>query len=129
MSLLSLCVHLFVCFVSWSFKWMMSVSQVFSVISISCTKLPTSVTDCCSHEAMSDLIALMGSLVDNKGRILVPDIYDSVKPLTDEETSSYDSIDFDMASISLWIIASYNSMTCVLWRYHSLLLLAQSSHF
>ena len=55
----------------------------------------------CSHEAMSDLIALMGSLVDIKGHILVPDIYDSVKPLTDEETSSYDSIDFDMASVSL----------------------------
>ena len=70
-------------------------------------------TDDCSHEAMSDLIALMGSLVDNKGRILVPDIYNSVKPLTDDEASCYDSIDFDTASISLWIIASYNSMTCV----------------
>jgi len=59
------------------------------------------VTDDCSHEAMSDLVTLMGSLVDSKGRILVPDIYDSVKPLTDDEASCYDSIDFDMASISL----------------------------
>ena len=51
-----------------------------------------------SHEAMSDLIALMGSLVDNKGRILVPHIYDSVEQLTPTESASYDSIDFDMAS-------------------------------
>ena len=62
---------------------------------------------CYSHEAMSDLIALMGSLVDNKGRILVPHIYDSVEPLTAKETSSYDSIDFDMASIYLWYNASF----------------------
>ena len=50
---------------------------------------------------MSDLIALMGSLVDNKGRILIPHIYDSVQPLTQEESSSYDSIDFDPASAYL----------------------------
>jgi len=55
----------------------------------------------CSHEAMSDLVALMGSLVDNKGHILIPHIYDSVQPLTQEESSSYDSIDFDMASAYL----------------------------
>ena len=52
----------------------------------------------CSHEAMSDLIALMGSLIDSKGRILIPHIYDSVEQLTDKESSSYDSVDFDMAS-------------------------------
>jgi len=52
----------------------------------------------CSHEAMSDLTALMGSLVDNKGHIMVPHIYDSVQPLTQEESSSYDPIDFDMVT-------------------------------
>jgi len=52
----------------------------------------------CSHEAMSDLIALMGSLVDNKGHILIPHIYDSVQQLTDDELSTYESIDFNMAS-------------------------------
>jgi len=50
---------------------------------------------------MSDLIALMGSLVDNKGHILVPRIYDAVEPLTPQESSAYDSIDFDMASTLL----------------------------
>jgi len=47
---------------------------------------------------MNDLIALMGSLVDNKGHILVPHIYDAVEQLTPQESSAYDSIDFDMAS-------------------------------
>lgn len=55
----------------------------------------------CSHEAMSDLIALMGSLVDNKGHILIPHIYDDVEKLTPAESASYDSIDFDMASTLL----------------------------
>jgi len=73
----------------------------FHFLHPSCQLLMVYFTDDCSHEAMSDLIALMGSLVDNKGRILVPDIYNSVKPLTDDEASCYDSIDFDTASISL----------------------------
>jgi len=60
---------------------------------------------CFSHEAMSDLIALMGSLVDNKGHILIPRIYDSVEQLTPTESSSYDAVDFDMASslLTLWL--------------------------
>ena len=30
------------------------------------------------YEAMSDLIAIMNSLVDKKGKILIPGVYDSV---------------------------------------------------
>ncbi|KAK7490769.1 hypothetical protein BaRGS_00017998 [Batillaria attramentaria] len=48
------------------------------------------------HEAMTDLIALMGALVDVKGKILVPGVYDTVKPLTADEKALYDPIDFDM---------------------------------
>lgn len=48
------------------------------------------------HEAMGDVIALMGSLVDAKGKILIPGVCDSVKPLTEEEKKLYDPIDFDM---------------------------------
>ena len=48
------------------------------------------------HEAMSDLIALMANLVDAKGKILVPGIYDTVARLTPEEEKLYDAIDFDM---------------------------------
>lgn len=48
----------------------------------------------------------MGSLVDNKGRILIPGIYDSVQPLSQEESSMYDSIDFDVASAYLLTVLS-----------------------
>ena len=44
---------------------------------------------------MVDLIALMGSLVDAKGRIQIPGVYDSVAPVTDEEKQLYNPIDFD----------------------------------
>jgi len=48
------------------------------------------------HEAMTDLIALMGSLVDRKGKIMVPGMYDMVAPLTEEEKKLYEKIDFDL---------------------------------
>lgn len=48
------------------------------------------------HEAMTDLISLMGCLIDKKGKILIPGINDAVAPLTDEEHELYDHIDFDM---------------------------------
>ena len=48
------------------------------------------------HEAMTDLIALMGTLVDTNGRILVDGVMDSVKPLTKEEEDLYESIEFDI---------------------------------
>ena len=51
-----------------------------------------------SHEAMTDLIAILGSLVDVKGKILVPGINDSVAPLTEEEQKLYEPIDFDPVS-------------------------------
>lgn len=47
------------------------------------------------HEAMTDLIRLLGSLVDIKGKILIPGVNDSVLPLTDEEQALYLPIDFD----------------------------------
>nr|XP_033790210.1 cytosolic non-specific dipeptidase [Geotrypetes seraphini] len=48
------------------------------------------------HEAMTDLIALMGSLLDKKGKILIPGIYDTVASLLEEETALYDNIEFDL---------------------------------
>ncbi|KAK6190460.1 hypothetical protein SNE40_002323 [Patella caerulea] len=47
------------------------------------------------HEAMTDLIKLMGSLVDLNGRILIPGVCDSVKALTPEESQLYEPIEFD----------------------------------
>ncbi|XP_069776327.1 cytosolic non-specific dipeptidase-like isoform X2 [Narcine bancroftii] len=48
------------------------------------------------HEAMTDLMYLMGKLVDRNGKILVPGIYNSVAPLTEEEKCLYEKIDFDI---------------------------------
>lgn len=53
----------------------------------------------CRHEAMRDLITLFGSLQDNKGKILVPGIYDSVAEVTPEEEALYGPIDFCLVRI------------------------------
>jgi hypothetical protein len=47
---------------------------------------------------MIDLVSLLNSLVDAKGKILIPGIYDSVAPLTEEEKKSYETIDFCQVS-------------------------------
>ncbi|MEQ2161689.1 hypothetical protein GOODEAATRI_012092, partial [Goodea atripinnis] len=36
------------------------------------------------------------SLVDRKGKILIPGMYDSVAPLSEEEKKLYEKIDFDL---------------------------------
>ena len=43
---------------------------------------------------MIDLVAVLNELVDAKGKILVPGVYDSVKALTEEEKNLYEKIDF-----------------------------------
>lgn len=48
------------------------------------------------HEAMTDLIALMGQLVDNTGRILIPGIYKDVAPMLPNENELYEKITFDV---------------------------------
>jgi nonspecific dipeptidase len=47
------------------------------------------------HEPMVDLVHLFSKLVDSDGKILVPNIHDSVRPVTPEEMKTYESIDFD----------------------------------
>ncbi|KAJ1727401.1 hypothetical protein LPJ61_004589 [Coemansia biformis] len=46
------------------------------------------------HEPMVDLVHLLAKLVDNKGRIQVPGIYDQVAAVTDAEEQSYESVEF-----------------------------------
>lgn len=49
------------------------------------------------HEAMTDLVHLMGSLVDSAtGEILINGIMDDVQPVTAEEEALYDKLDFDL---------------------------------
>jgi len=45
---------------------------------------------------MIDLVYLLNHLVDKNGHILVPGIYDSVQPLSEEESKLYSAIDFDV---------------------------------
>ena len=45
---------------------------------------------------MTDLIALLDSLVDVSGHIKVPGVYDKVAKLTEEEAQLYGPIDFDL---------------------------------
>ncbi|XP_078073284.1 cytosolic non-specific dipeptidase-like isoform X2 [Mustelus asterias] len=48
------------------------------------------------HEAMTDLIALLDSLVNSTGYILIPGIDSDVMPLTDEERVLYEGIEFNL---------------------------------
>ncbi|XP_076865968.1 cytosolic non-specific dipeptidase isoform X2 [Brachyhypopomus gauderio] len=78
------------------------------------------------HEAMTDLIALMASLVDKKGKILVPGIYDQVAKVTDEELKLYKKIDFDLheyakdMGASRLLHATKEQVLMHRWRYPSL---------
>jgi cytosolic nonspecific dipeptidase len=53
-----------------------------------------------SHEAMTDLVAVMSTLVDDQGRILIDGIYDDVTPLLPEEAELYKRITFDTVRIA-----------------------------
>lgn len=48
------------------------------------------------HEAMTDVIKLMSTLVDSSGKILIKGVMDDVKPVTAEEEALYETIDFDL---------------------------------
>ncbi|KAI8060985.1 hypothetical protein BC940DRAFT_310848 [Gongronella butleri] len=51
------------------------------------------------HEPMTDLFALMSKLVQPDGKILVPGIYDQVRPVTEEEEATYKTLDFAMSDL------------------------------
>ncbi|KAK5987475.1 Cys-Gly metallodipeptidase dug1 [Cladobotryum mycophilum] len=78
------------------------------------------------HEPMTDLVLLLGSLVDPKGNILIDGIKDQVAPLTPEEDTLYDGISFKMDDL----YQSLGSETTIFdetkpslmarWRYPSL---------
>ncbi|CAN0154130.1 unnamed protein product [Lampetra planeri] len=58
------------------------------------------------HEAMTDLTRILASLVDSSGRILVPGIYESVKPLSEMEAQLCANVDFSPEEYRLEIGAT-----------------------
>ncbi|KAF2840144.1 Cys-Gly metallodipeptidase dug1 [Patellaria atrata CBS 101060] len=79
-----------------------------------------------THEPMTDLTKVLGTLVDTDGTILIKGIKDFVAPLTDEEKSLYGDIAFTMDNL----YESLGSQTGIFpdkertlmgrWRYPSL---------
>ncbi|XP_015923394.1 cytosolic non-specific dipeptidase [Parasteatoda tepidariorum] len=65
-------------------------------VTCACKDLHSGVFGGAVHEAMNDLIALMGSLTDARGNILISGIMDDVAQVTPEEEKLYQNIDFDV---------------------------------
>ncbi|KAI8624480.1 cytosolic non-specific dipeptidase [Xylariaceae sp. FL1651] len=52
-----------------------------------------------AQEPMTDLVRVLGSLVDTNGKIQIPGIYEQVAPVTSEEDGLYDGIAFTMETL------------------------------
>ncbi|XP_039383933.1 beta-Ala-His dipeptidase-like isoform X1 [Mauremys reevesii] len=78
------------------------------------------------HEPMTDLIALLDSLVDTSGRILIPGVYDDVASFTEEEKKLYEAIEFDLeeyknnTGVKKFLYDTKEEILSHLWRYPSL---------
>lgn len=78
------------------------------------------------NEPMADLVALLGSLVDSSGHILVPGIYDQMAPITEEEKTMYGNIDLDLeeyqksSRVERFLFDTKEELLTHLWRYPSL---------
>lgn len=78
------------------------------------------------HEPMTNLIKVMGELVDVNGNILIPGVNEMVAPVTEKEKALYDAIEFDVDELN----AASGSSTAIYqdtkdilmhrWRYPSL---------
>lgn len=68
----------------------------FIEVECACKDLHSGVFGGSVHEAMADVVALMNSLTDVRGNILIPGIIDDVAAVTPEEEKLYENIDFDL---------------------------------
>lgn len=82
------------------------------------------------HEAMTDLIAVMATMVDSSGKILIDGVMNSVKKVSSEEQALYDTIDFSLeaykedngikGSSDALLHPDKKSLLMARWRYPSL---------
>ncbi|NP_803233.2 beta-Ala-His dipeptidase [Mus musculus] len=78
------------------------------------------------NEPMADLVALLGSLVDSSGHILIPGIYDQMAPITEGEKTMYKNIDMDLEEyqninqVEKFLFDTKEELLMHLWRYPSL---------
>ena len=79
------------------------------------------------REPMLDLVQILSNLVTLEGKILVEGVYDSVKPLTDDEKKLYDNIEFDVEEFknsigytTKWENEDSKQILMNLWRNPSL---------
>nr|XP_056710073.1 beta-Ala-His dipeptidase-like [Euleptes europaea] len=78
------------------------------------------------HEAMSDLVALLDSLVDSSGRILIPGMYEDVANVTDEEMKLYAPIDYNFdehkanIGVKQFLYKTKDEILLNMWRNPSL---------
>lgn len=79
-----------------------------------------------AQEPMTDLVRVMGSLVDTNGKIQIPGLMDLVAPLTDEEKKLYEGIAFTMDNLheslgsKTTIYEDKENTLMARWRYPSL---------
>ncbi|TPX06831.1 uncharacterized protein E0L32_002327 [Thyridium curvatum] len=79
-----------------------------------------------AQEPMTDLVRVLGSLVDTHGKILIPGIAEQVAPVTADEDSLYDGISFTMETLheslgaKTTIHDDKKSTLMARWRYPSL---------
>ncbi|KAI1441499.1 cytosolic non-specific dipeptidase [Annulohypoxylon stygium] len=79
-----------------------------------------------AQEPMTDLVRVMGSLVDTNGKIQIPGIMEQVAPVTSDEEGLYDNISFTMETLheslgaKTTIFEDKKSTLMARWRYPSL---------
>ncbi|CAI9573451.1 unnamed protein product [Staurois parvus] len=75
---------------------------------------------------MSDLIYLLGQLVDVEGKILIPGIYNDVLPLTEQEKELYKNLEFNLDDLKAdtgakqFLHETKEEILMYRWRYPSL---------
>lgn len=79
-----------------------------------------------AQEPMTDLVRVLARLVDTDGKILIPGIYDTVAPITDDEKALYGDISYTMANLheslgsETGIHADKENTLMARWRHPSL---------